>query len=199
MRIEIKDIKTLKLWSIVSSQNSPLFVPNRPSLNCLNCHKQYIYTTCILFSRLAKTKFTVLCKVSFSNLFVLYWDSIFKPSPSPLSLSMLHPTTGKRYVGGGSLIKKPLGLPYVPCLTLGRTRAVGGCPPHKVFLSFYREDKNHSAPDVFSSCSFISRAQWWSVAMVTKYDVISSRWWSHFLLKVHVFSTFFNSESKSCG
>ena len=25
-------------------------------------------------------------------------------------------------VGGGSLIKKPLGLPYVPCLTLGRTR-----------------------------------------------------------------------------
>ena len=25
MRIEIKDIKTLKIWSIVSSQNSPLF------------------------------------------------------------------------------------------------------------------------------------------------------------------------------
>ena len=136
MRIEIKDIKTLKLWSIVSSQNSPLFVPNRPSLNCWNCHKQYIYTTCILFSRLAKTKFTVLCKVSFSNLFVLYWDSIFKPSPSPLYLSMLHPTTGKRYVGRGSLIKKPLGLPYVPCLTLGRTRAVGGCPPVRFFWVF---------------------------------------------------------------
>ena len=32
-------------------------------------------------------------------------------------------------VGGGSLIKKPLGLPYVPCLTLGRTRRVGGCIP----------------------------------------------------------------------
>ena len=31
----------------------------------------------------------------------------------------------------------------------------GGChPPRKVFLSFFLEDKT-SAPDVFSSCSFI--------------------------------------------
>ena len=28
--------------------------------------------------------------------------------------------------------------------------------PHKVFLSFFPEDKT-SAPEVFSSCSFISR------------------------------------------
>ena len=36
-------------------------------------------------------------------------------------------------VGGGSLIKKPLGLPYVPCLTLGRTRGVSGCLPVRFF------------------------------------------------------------------
>ena len=29
-------------------------------------------------------------------------------------------------------------------------------PPHKVFLSFFPEDKT-SAPEVFGSCSFISR------------------------------------------
>ena len=36
-------------------------------------------------------------------------------------------------VGGGSLIKKPLGLPYVPCLILGRIRGVGGCLPVRFF------------------------------------------------------------------
>ena len=70
----------------------------------------------------------------------------------------------------------------------------------KVFLSFFLEDKA-SAPDVFSGCSFISRAhlERSSVAMVTRYDVISSRWSSHFWVKIHVFSTFFNNKSKSCG
>ena len=35
--------------------------------------------------------------------------------------------------------------------------------------------------------------------MVTRYDIISRRWSSHFWVKVHVFSTFFNNKSKSCG
>ena len=41
-------------------------------------------------------------------------------------------------------------------LTLERT-SYGGCQPHKVFLRFLLEDKT-SAPDVFSSCSFIPRS-----------------------------------------
>ena len=35
--------------------------------------------------------------------------------------------------------------------------------------------------------------------MVTRYDVISSKWSSHFWVKMHVFSTFFNNKSKTCG
>ena len=35
--------------------------------------------------------------------------------------------------------------------------------------------------------------------MVTRSDVISSRWSSHFWFKIHVFSTSFNNKSKSCG
>ena len=40
---------------------------------------------------------------------------------------------------------------------------------------------------------------WSSVAMVMRYDVTSSRWSSHFWVKIHVFSTSFNNKSKSCG
>ena len=71
-------------------------------------------------------------------------------------------------------------------------------------LIFFLGDRT-SAPDVFISCSFTSLArilrqvQWWSVSMVTRYDVISSRWSSHFWVKIHVFSTSFNNKSKSCG
>ena len=36
----------------------------------------------------------------------------------------------------------------------------------------------------------LSEVHWWSVSMVTRYDVISRRWSSHFWVKVHVFSTF---------
>ena len=43
-------------------------------------------------------------------------------------------------------------------------------PPHKVFLSFFLEDKT-SAPEVFSSCLFISRAYFeTSLVMVSCYD-----------------------------
>ena len=53
---------------------------------------------------------------------------------------------------------------------------------------------------VRSSLAHILRqVQWWSVAIVTRYDIISSRWSSHFWVKVYVFSTFFNNKSKSCG
>ena len=35
--------------------------------------------------------------------------------------------------------------------------------------------------------------------MVTRHNVISSRWSSHFCVKMHVFSTFVNNKSKACG
>ena len=34
--------------------------------------------------------------------------------------------------------------------------------------------------------------------MVTRHDVIGSRWSSHFWVKMHVFSSFFNNKSKTC-
>ena len=44
----------------------------------------------------------------------------------------------------------------------------------------------------------LSQVQWWSVSMVTRYDVISRRWSSHFFkVKVHVLSAFFNKKSPS--
>ena len=45
--------------------------------------------------------------------------------------------------------------------------------------------------------SNFSSGQWWSVAMVARYGVISSRWSSHFWVKMHVFLT--SSNNKSCG
>ena len=52
-----------------------------------------------------------------------------------------------------------------------RRRGGGGLDdtPHKVFLSFFLEDKT-SAPDVFSGCSFIARADFeMSLVMVSCY------------------------------
>ena len=44
------------------------------------------------------------------------------------------------------------------------------------------------------SLARISRqVRWWSVSMVTRYDVISSRWSSNFWVKMHVFWTFCNN------
>ena len=73
-----------------------------------------------------------------------------------------------------------------------------GFHPTKVFLSFFLEDKT-SAPDVSSSCLFILWAHFeTSLVMVSCYgyeiDVISSRWSSHFCVKIHVFSTSFNNK-----
>ena len=70
--------------------------------------------------------------------------------------------------------------------TLGRTRGrmKGLPPPSQVFDFFFLDDKT-SIPDVFSSCSLshariLRQVKWWSVTMVTRYDVISSRCSSHF-------------------
>ena len=67
----------------------------------------------------------------------------------------------------------------------------GTLPP--IRMSFFLENKT-SAPEAFNSCSFIPRADFETslvmvVAMVTRYDVISSRSSSQFLVKIHVFST----------
>ena len=50
-----------------------------------------------------------------------------------------------------------------------------------------------------SVARILSQVQWRSASMVTRYDVISKRWSSHFWVKVHVFSTFCDNKSKSWG
>ena len=76
-------------------------------------------------------------------------------------------------------------------------------PASEVFFIFFLDGKT-SAPDVFSSCSFIPRAHFeTSLVMVSHYGyeicVISSMWSSHFWVKMNVFSTFFNNKSTTCG
>ena len=48
-----------------------------------------------------------------------------------------------------------------------------------------------------SFARILRRVFWWSVTMVMRYiyDIISSRWSSHFWVKMHVFSTSFNNKS----
>ena len=76
-------------------------------------------------------------------------------------------------------------------------------PLPKVFLSFFLEDKTLAPHVSIAVCSSVARilsqVQWWSVSRVTRYDVISRRWSSHFWVKLNVFSTFFNNKTKSCG
>ena len=49
---------------------------------------------------------------------------------------------------------------------------------------------------VCSSLAHILRqVQWWSVAVVMRYDITSSRWTSHFWVKVLVFSTSLNNSA----
>ena len=56
---------------------------------------------------------------------------------------------------------------------------------HLMFSVAVRSSIHHSFARI------LSRVQWWSVSMVTGYNVISRRWSSHFWVKVHVFSSFF--------
>ena len=45
---------------------------------------------------------------------------------------------------------------------------------------------------------FLTQVWWESVAMVTRYDVISSRWSSHFKRKIPVFLPFLGEKCKKC-
>ena len=49
-----------------------------------------------------------------------------------------------------------------------------------------------------SVTQILRQVWWWSAAMVTEYDIISSRWSSQFWVKIHVFSAF-NNKIKSSG
>ena len=49
-----------------------------------------------------------------------------------------------------------------------------------------------------SLAHILKQVHWWAVSIITIYDVISSRWPSHFWVKIHVFSISFNNNSKSC-
>ena len=53
-------------------------------------------------------------------------------------------------------------------LTLGRTRRDGCHPASEVFWSFFLDDKT-SAPDVFSSCSFIPHAHCETSLVIVSY------------------------------
>ena len=85
--------------------------------------------------------------------------------------SIIYPADKNNFIGISSILawgKSRVGLPppFIAILvlfsenccnkklTLGQTSAEGWMPPPKVFLSFFLEDKT-SAPDVFSSYSFI--------------------------------------------
>ena len=72
-------------------------------------------------------------------------------------------------------------------LTLGRTRGGGGgvdATPLRFFWDFSKRIKHQHltfSVDVrLSLARILRKVQWWSVSMVTRYDVISSRWSSHF-------------------
>ena len=56
---------------------------------------------------------------------------------------------------------------------------------HLMFSVAVRSSIHHSFARI------LSRVQWWSVSMVTRYNVISRRWSSLFWAKVHVFFKFF--------
>ena len=95
-------------------------------------------------------------------------------------------------------------------LAFGRIRGGGGgggcdlAPVYKIFLSFSLDDKTSEPVDVYSSYSLIPLAYFETslvmvIAMVTRCDVISSRWSSQFWVKIHVFSTSYNNKSKFCG
>ena len=94
-------------------------------------------------------------------------------------------------------------LPFL--IILGRKRGRGWMPAPVTFFWIFFSWKIKHQHQTFSVavCSslahFLRQVQWWSVAMVTRYDVISSRRSSHFWVKIHVFSTSFNNKSKSCG
>ena len=88
-------------------------------------------------------------------------------------------------------------LTTVLLLTLERTRggkAPTPPPPIKFFLNFSETNYHLHLPFSVAVCISLTHVlmqDWWaSVAMVTRYDIISSSWWSHFWRKMRDFSLF---------
>ena len=87
----------------------------------------------------------------------------------------------------------------------GRAYKVGGGewapPPIRSFLNFSKMNYFLDLPlsvGVHISLRHIWTQVWWeSVTMVTRYDVISSRWSSHFWRKMCVFYPFFGENAKN--
>ena len=48
-----------------------------------------------------------------------------------------------------------------------------------------------------SLARILRQIRWWSVPMVTRYDVISSRWSNHFWVKIHIFQPFWTIKVKT--
>ena len=80
----------------------------------------------------------------------------------------------------------------------------GDCHTPLRFSWVFSLDDKTSAANIFSSCSLslariLRQVQWWSVSMVSRYDVISSKCSSHFWVKICFISTSINNRSKSCA
>ena len=94
-------------------------------------------------------------------------------------------------------------------LTLWRTKwGVGGggrmpAPPHKFFLNLSETNYHLHRPFSVAVRVFLAHILiqncWASVAMVMKYDMISSRWWSHFWRKMRVFPFFGRKKYEMCA
>ena len=84
--------------------------------------------------------------------------------------------------------------------TLGRARGERGGGGVWSFFLVKHQHLMFSQALPFNRLSFariLRQVLWWSVAMVTRYDVISTGWSSHFSVQMHVFSTSFNNNSKN--
>ena len=95
-----------------------------------------------------------------------------------------------------------------PLLTLGHTTHPPPPPrphPHPIKFLLNFSEMNYHLHLPFSvvvhiSLTHILTQDWWAlVAMVMRYDVISSRWGSHFWRKMRVFSPFSGDESTNCA
>ena len=81
-------------------------------------------------------------------------------------------------------------------------RGVDATPtPFRFFWDFSKRIKHQhltfSVTVRLSLARILRQVQWWSVSMVTRYDVISSRWSSHFEWKCMFFFNFFNNKRKN--
>ena len=89
-------------------------------------------------------------------------------------------------------------------LTHGRTMGGrgDGCHPLRFFWDFSKRIRyqhlTFSVDVRLSLARILRQVQWWSVSMVTRYDVISTRWSSHFEWKCIFSNFFFKNKSKSC-